>query len=306
MGLFCCFYLDYIFALVSIATLVVSTLLNPLVLYYRISNFSHSLPSILFLVLSITDLTMGLLLPIYITYHLLKPTREPLLRPATPGDVLHFLMFRVLAGGSAILTGLIAVCRWLQVRRPMMGLGRKVVVGYTVSVWLGTQLGGNLYGVLKCGLDGANWTNNYQTVVTNGCGVPSLMAHWVVIGHAWAGLTASLVTVVQLRRVAHPATVRSTRHGIGTILAMNTLLSLHTVVTIVMFLVNRPTLDWDHGLVEGYHDNSATLNAALYYFLPVAFAAWNPVLVLAGNKRIREFLVRSVNTPHHVPPCSLV
>ena len=294
MAIFCSRILDYIFMMICILVFVTSTILNPLVFWFRFPKLSSNVlaSSLLFSLLSVSDFLTNITFPIIMFITLAKPTQEPLLRPATRLDQIHFVLFRTLGGASAILTSMLAVTRWLRIRYPMMRIKNKVLIGHLVFFSVGPIFGAVTWSVLRCPLSTSQWSTNYQTVITDGCGFLTLAAHWVIIAHAWFGLIVSLITTIRLNRSFHPATAAHTRQSIITILIMNLVISVHTVVSITVMIVGAVggrRIDWSTGVTENPEEAPMLSNISLYYITPLVMSSANPIIIFCCNKRIRLF-----------------
>ena len=291
MAIFSSRIVDYTFMFLCILVCLISTILNPLIFWFRLPKTgSHILASsLLFLLLSVSDFLTNITFPIILFISLAKSSLEPLLRPATRLDQVHLVLFRTLGGASSILTSMLAVTRWIRIRYPMLRIKNKVIVGYLVFFSVGPIFVGITWTLIRCPLSASQWSTNFQTVISDGCGFITLAAHWLIIAHAWLGLIMSVVTTIRLKRSSHPTTAAHTRRSIMTILIMNGVLVLHTVVSVTAMVVGGRKLNWRSGVVENPESTPLILNITLYYFTPLVMSAVNPLIIFCCNKRVRLF-----------------
>ena len=291
MAIFCSRVLDYVFMMICILVFMISTILNPLVFWFRLPKTRSPVlaSSLLFSLLSISDFLTNITFPIIMFITLAKSTPEPRLRPATVLDQIHFVLFRTLGGASAVLTSMLAVTRWLRIRYPMLRIKNKLILGHLAFFSVGPIFLAVMWSALSCPLSKSQWSSNFQTVITDGCGFVTLTAHWLIIAHAWFGLVVSVITTIRLKHSAHPTTASHTRRSILTILIMNLVLTLHTLVSISVMIVGGRKINWRSGVVENPEDSPLLLNVLLYYVTPLVMSSLNPLIIFCCNKRIRLF-----------------
>lgn len=297
MSIFASRVLDIVLMLVSVLVLVTSTLLNPMLFWFRFPRRRSPLraSSLLFLLLSASDFLTNAIFPILLITTLAKPAQEPRLRPATHFDLVHFVLFRGLGGASAIITATLAVTRWLTIRYPMLRIKNKLVLCHLALLSVGPILVGVVWSVVRCPVTLSQWSTTFQTVISEGCGFAPLAAHWLIIAHAWTGLVVSVGTMVRLRRHCHPATAARTWHSILTILLMNLLLALHTLVSICVMVTGGRRLDWSRGVVEHPEQAPLLVNIVLYYFTPLVMSAANPLIIFCCNRGVRAFALMKLS-----------
>ena len=136
--------------LVIALSMVTSLCLNPLVLMYNRNRRSRSIANYIFQVLSIVDLVTCIVLPV----HVLAVAGQSDAQPANMPDKyqctdenawncvalsvstsmkLQSVLVLALILASLIVTGVMAICRWIQITYPFRRISRRLVAGALAS-----------------------------------------------------------------------------------------------------------------------------------------------------------------------------
>ena len=274
-----------------------SILLNPVVFLYNNSK-PRSIPKFLFQVLSAADFLTSLTVGPFLATMLLKdaPAGRVALEPATPFQKVYGIGNWYLIQTPAFVASVMAVCRYIQIKRPFQKIRFRLIVGVVAGVSVfnivilccilltshSLTLDGNLY---------ALWPNNSNIFYPNTKDrLASIMSYFTLTWTATLGqplsILASSLTILHLYiTFRNPVLASSQQNGRrGSIKIL--LLNLGALIQTSYFLFAISNIMIVEGGEKGLIRQTMTIAATF----PVFLSCLNPILFLALTPRVVETL----------------
>ena len=269
-------YLNYSFGIFAIVCSLVSTILNPVVIYFWLRK-ERSVKNLLFVVVAISDFLTNLVPAPFLSYVFLSP--ENFNQFSFLNQIPEFLCC-TFGCISQVTVSLMAVTRMLKIVRPFLKIKFRWVLAYLFAYAVYMAFGNVGYLVAAVIKGGKNQNENLDM---------NLLEKWnkfacfsINLAHCFLGIICSLVTVgyllINIKGVGDKA---SKLRGSNTILIMN----IPYMVSIVTNLLAR------------YQAVQLNFSLVNHYIIPIFTSAFNPCVVLTRTKHLREPKGGSANTP---------
>ena len=259
-------YLNYSFGVFAIICALVSTVLNPLIVYFW-HRKPRSVKNLLFVVVAISDFLTNLVPTPFISYVFLSP--ENFNQFSILNQIPEFLCC-TFGCISQVTVSLMALTRMIKIIRPFLKIKFRWVLSYLIAYAVYMAFGnvGHLVAAVIKG--GHNQNENLDM---------SLLEKWnkfacfsINLVHCFVGIICSLVTVgyllINMKGIGDKS---SKLRGSNTILIMN----IPYVVSIVTNLLAR------------YQAVQLNFSLVNHYIIPIFTSAFNPCVVLTRTKNLR-------------------
>ena len=148
-------FLNYIWGVLILVTLIISTLLNPVVFIFNY-NKPRSAASLLYIMLSASDFLTTLLRPIILSYELFKPGLDDYKSDCTTTKIFRQYYNTFFWEVSATTTACLAIMRFIAIQFPFYRPRKKIMVGAIVTWTLICVTPLIIYTLLACNDQGYN------------------------------------------------------------------------------------------------------------------------------------------------------
>ena len=259
-------YMNYSFGVFAMVCSLVSTLLNPVIIYFWLRK-ERSVKNLLFVVVAISDFLTNLVPAPFLSYVFLSP--ENFNQFSILNQIPEFLCC-TFGCISQVIVSLMAVTRMIKIVRPFLEIKFRWVLAYLIAYAVYMAFGnvGHLVAAVIKG--GQNQNGNLDM---------SLLEKWnkfacfsINLAHCFLGIICSLVTIGYLRKNMKEIGDKASKlKGSNTILIMN----IPYVVSIVTNLLAR---------YQAVRLNFSLVN---HYIIPIFTSAFNPCVVLTRTKNLR-------------------
>ena len=269
-------YLNYSFGVFTIVCSLVSTILNPVVIYFWLRK-ERSVKNLLFVVVAISDFFTNLVPAPFISYVFLSP--ENFNQFSIFNQIPEFLCC-TFGCISQVTVSLMALTRMIKIVRPFLKIKFRWVLSYLIAYTVYMALGnvGHLVAAVMKG--GHNQNENLDM---------SLLEKWnkfacfsINLAHCFLGIICSLVAIGYLRMNMKGIGDKAPKlKGSNTILIMN-----------IPYLVSIVT-----NLLARYQAVQLNFTLVNHYIIPIFTSAFNPCVVLTRTKNLRVPDGGSARTP---------
>ena len=279
---------DYLLGITMILAFLISTALNPFTFLFNYHQDGRlKTTRVLFMLLAISDFLTNIYRPLQIGYRFLSPEVYPFVRASTVAEQVETIIFRSILFSSQVLTMLISICRFINVKFPFYKLSGKVVMMViTVSI-LGCML---IYFSFTVGIPGKS--TSYFFLFSQGAAVlgkPSKAYLIFTIQNAFvcilgaAGVLSSLLTVHCLMnkkgRTSNEESTVTLRKSSQAVLIMN---------------IGNAVMNAIQVAYSCYAFQSPFIAVLGAFGMAIILSALNPLIRICLCQRIRNFVSKKV------------
>ena len=278
---------DFILGGLMILAFLTSTLLNPLTFLFNFNQTGRlKVSRVLFMLLSVSDFLTNIYHPLQTGYRFVSPTVYPFVSEATVMQQLETQVFRIVKFSSLILTAIISILRFINVKYPFYNVSSKIIAGVCcICLIEGVVVSFNI----TSGMQQPNLPQFFLfcQLVTNELPLnqykPFMAHNAFVCLVATAGVICSLLTVVTLMRkkkhVTNQDSSDTLRKSSLVILVMN-------VGNVIMLTVQ---------ITYMYYGVMVPMVTVLGSFgLTIVLSALNPLIRICSSTEIKDFIVKMV------------
>ena len=262
-------FLNILFGVLLIATLIVSTVLNPVVLVLKVKEKTQA--GYLFAVLSMIDFFINALRAPGIVYTLLQlNTPAPLLKQATTSEKIISIVYNVLQGNEVFITFLLSVMRFQKIKHAFFWIKNRwlVLAAFVFNIGLVTL---TILMTVNSKTGVGYFLSPPQIVLRQPIlGLLNERAGWVFLLTIlnWTALVFSIGSIVLLQKNGANMTDRSrenARKACKALVGMNVLYVIQLTGLVLAFSLHQ------------------VLNRLFYYTLVVFVSVANPHFISAIN-----------------------
>ena len=266
-------YLNYSLGAFTILCVLVSSALNPLILYFR-NKKERTIKNFLFNVIAVSDFLTNLFPATFIGYVFLSSTKFD--QYTLLNQIPEFFCC-TLGCVSQVTVTLMAVTRMIKIIKPYLTIYFKWVLSYLVLYTIYMVLG-NAGFLLYAGLNGSDEKAGKKTELAILDSWNTYVCAAMNMFHCFLGITSSFITVAYLR-----INMRGIGDQVSKVRGSNTILIMnipYLISIVINFLVLSQTIKINVGLVN-------------HYMIPILTSALNPAVVLMRTNTLRSDIAAS-------------
>ena len=303
---------DILIGILLIAWSLISIVLNPIVFVYN-SRKPRSIPKFLFQVLSATDFLTSIISGSYISYTVLKEgaalfinleEAEMSIYPEADAPLEAYgITTWLLNQTPGFVASVMAVCRYIQIRRPFQKISLRLIVGIVTGVSVcnlvllcclllrdGIVFSSMILNLWPKSNDLFSQTRNNDLLVGQRTGL--LLTWTATLGHPLAFLASALTMQHLYITYKNPVAVRSQQNGRRSntkILLLNLGAVFQTLICVVF--VSFAILADD---IVCVCSNFPILLAFVSAVFPVFLSSFNPIIFLALTPKLKRALLDKI------------
>ena len=266
-----------------IFSFLVSTTLNPFLLYHHQKFGKRGVTTFLFSCLAVSDFLTNLMTPLVYTVFMMSPTTvHSLHSPSFLNVLLHFGDFSCATGCfSQCLATLLAITRHFKIKRPFGRIRKKTLKIYFAvytSIMIFDNIAVSICTIILTHADSEK-TKRFVGKIT---GIIVIICIGLNLLHCILGVVFSITTVVYVYLTKSASETISTKRVCVTILLMN-IVYVITVIQISLQFFN-------------YNGSGVKLFFSAYFLMPIFTSAYNPIILFIRSRQIRQTFFLLINS----------
>ena len=275
---------NHLVTVLFLLSFLISTSLNPLLIYHHQSTKKQGITTFLFIGLALSDFLTNIFSPLVHAFHF---SSQQIFSLGSPVVVTFGVFSCITECYSQCSTALLAVTRFLKIVCPFIRLKKKTIAAY-LGVYTLIMTINNILLASTFHIDNENvsYTSLPFQVLRGLC-------FWLKVSHCVLGVIFSILTVIYVYCFKPPSQTDHVTKGVCEVILMMNFIYSFTIISALINLIPFFRGSFVSGTGMFYFGMYGMfLN---FYFVSVVTAAWNPFVMLMYSRPIRQTFISLVS-----------